>query len=185
MYKKIFGILICIFLLVCNTISVKAEDFNIHKFSDILNPPDNFIKDEENTNISHVCFILGPITSIYTEIELIEGSESDINRIKWMFERIIPRFVIPLAFLFIENLTFKIRYKLEPLIDNGRFFYMTVWGDIVNDTWVNENFIFNTIHTVTVTNFSGIFFRLRTKPIRLLPSYFLFAGEYEDINVIE
>jgi hypothetical protein len=185
MNKKIFGIILCFLLLALSAISVKGEDIDIPTFTDILNSPGNFLNKAEDTNISHVCFILGPITSIYTEIELIEGSESDINRINWMFKRILPRFILPIAFLFIEDLTFKIRFKIEPLIDNGRFFYMTFWGDLVNETWVNESYVFNTIHTVTVNNFTGIFTRLRTRPIRLMPSYFFFAGEYEDIAVIE
>ena len=184
MKKKLVFSILCIFLLAGSTTSVIGMKIEKSNVADVLTKTIDYLDiDDENETIP-ICMIYGPTTSLYTEIELIDGSESDISRLNRLFNKIIPRFIIPLAILFIENLTFKVSFKREPLADNSRFSYITFWGDYVNGTFENESYIVNTIHTVTVTNFTGIFLRYRAKPLRLTPSYFVFIGEYEKIFAI-
>ena len=106
MIQKLAGITLCIFLLAGSTISVTGIGVNRPDVSDVLTAPREFFDYNDDFNMSDVCLIVGPIASIYTEIELINGSSSDISRINWMFKRIIPRFILPFALIYTENLTF-------------------------------------------------------------------------------
>lgn len=178
---KLVAVLLVIFLLAGGTVSVSSIDIDQSESSN------NFVKQGYHTNYNDlnetmkIVQIFGPLTSRYSEIELIDGPEAKINRINNMFNSIITRIIIPFAVIYAENITFKVSFKKVPIIDNSRFSYITFWGDYVNGSMENITYYFNEIHTVKVTNLSGFFLITKARPIRLTPSYFWIVGEYEKI----
>jgi hypothetical protein len=182
---KLISVLLVIILLVVNIGSARSLDYAKPKMPNRLIKPTYLNKNDFENDTFELVQIFGPINSQYTDIELIDGPSSKIDRIENMLNGLITRFILPFAFIYAENITFEIKFKKEPLYDNSRFSYITFWGDFVNNSMENVTFVFNTKHTVSVTNLTGFFLVTKARPLRFTPSYFFIVGIYDKLLVTE
>jgi len=127
--------------------------------------------------------IFGPINPTYSDIKIIDGPSSKVERINNMYNSFVTRLILPIAFIYAENITLEVRFKKVPLFDNSKFSFISFWGDYVNGSMENITYYFNEIHTVTISNLSGFFLITKARPLRFTPSYFWIVGEYEKVSV--
>ena len=127
---------------------------------------------------------LGPICPLLNiaEIKLIDGNESQIQKIEKILNNRILQFIIPLrwGFINVTELDFTITYNKEiPKIPFWlNFYYATILTENENDTFIDKP------HTVTVKGLNGHFVISRGQPFRFRPPYFLFAGEtYDEVTI--
>ena len=127
---------------------------------------------------------LGPICPLLNiaEINLIDGNESQIQKIEKILNNRILQFIIPYwwGYINVTELDFTITYNKEiPKIPFFlKFYYATILQENENDTFIDKP------HTVTVKGLNGTFAIARGQPFRFLPPYFVFAGDtYEEITI--
>ncbi len=141
---------------------------------------------------------IGPVLKIYTNIELINGLESQMKFIQRYLDRKLlrPLGILRVTPIFVENLSFTVEYKYN-FNNNSRFYYETLNGTVTLDesgfyNFTNISYILNEKHKITVKNLTGffIFWRMRLfnlgGPISLLlfqPARFNFVGFCDSITV--
>ncbi|EMR75387.1 parallel beta-helix repeat (two copies) [Thermoplasmatales archaeon SCGC AB-540-F20] len=127
---------------------------------------------------------LGPICPLLNiaEINLIDGNDSQIQKIEKMLNNRILQFIIPYwwGYINVTELDFTITYtKKIPMMPFWlNFYYATILTENENDTFIDKP------HTVTVKGLNGHFVISRGQPFRFRPPYFLFAGEtYDEVTI--
>lgn len=201
--------LIAIFCVVSLTIcAVPAMGIDVNDKISELNQNLNKYVDLDDIDINEtlnytVLFTAGPIRKTYSDIKIINGSESEMLLLNKFLKRSIFRPIIPL--LIVNNLTFSVEYLKES--NNSKFSYITAHmnysdymnyinnytgnNSYINETF-NESFIVNKPHKIIVENFTGVFFFKRARFIRFLPkfimfepAYFSFAGYCKEFQITE
>ena len=136
-----------------------------------------------NNEIESFFGTIGPICPFlnFAEIELIDGNESQIRKIEKMLNNRILHFIIPrFIFINVTDLDFKVSYtkkipKKIPFF--WKFAYLTFSEEYRNQILIDEP------HIVTVKGLNGQFGIVRGKPIILFPPYFIFEGDFEEVNI--
>jgi hypothetical protein len=117
----------------------------------------------------------GPLREWMTEIDLIDGSPSEIERINKILDR--PKFrLLPFAIVKITNLDFSVTYNRNMLF----IFPVLAYSTAVLSTEENH-YIHNDAHTVTVNDLEGYFILMKTLPLR--PAHFTFIGFYNELTI--
>ena len=133
---------------------------------------------ENKTEISTV----GPISPFLNaaEITLIDGPFLKIALIEMILGTRSYHFIFPNISINVKDLAFSVKYtkNIPQLPILKRFSYLTTIKENENETSFTKK------HTVIVTGFEGEFRLLRTKPIRLHPAHFWFAGSCEEVIVL-
>ena len=202
MDKKIIGAILCVCIFGLASIPATGEA-QINDLDQEIKSYIEQILDYENQTLGNYFFLTdGPILETYSNVELLNGSESQIEKINQYLNRKMLR---PFLFLkvipvFVENLSFTIDYKKD-VRTNSRysFFSMSatvIWNETSGEIGGIKNFNFKTnkVHKLNVVNMTGIFifqrFRLyeRSAPLfRKLfqPAKFMFIGFCENIYYTE
>ena len=122
-----------------------------------------------------VMWTQGPIREWMTEIDLIDGAPSEIERINKILDRPKLR-LLPFAIVKVTNLDFSVTYNKNMLFVFPMLSYSTaVLSGIEN------HYIHNDAHTVTVNGLEGYFLLMKTMPLR--PALFTFTGFYNEITI--
>jgi len=117
----------------------------------------------------------GPFREWITEIDLIDGSPSEIERINKILNR--PKFRLsPFAIVKVTNLDFSVTYKKNMLF----IFPVLAYSTAVLSAEENH-YVHNDAHTVTVNDLEGYFLLMKTLPLR--PAHFTFIGFYNELTI--
>jgi len=126
----------------------------------------------------------GPICPLLNivEIEIIDGNESQIEKIeKWLNNRLFHYFIPRFIYFNVTDLDFKVSYTKKipkpPIPFFWRFVYLTILEENGNETLIEKP------HIVTVKGFNGLFGIVRGQPIRLFPPHFVFEGDFEELTI--
>jgi len=117
----------------------------------------------------------GPFREWITEIDLIDGSPSEIERINKILDR--PKIRLsPFAIVKVTNLDFSVTYNKKMLSIFPILSYSTVAlsGE-------ENHYVHNDVHTVTVNGLEGYFLLMKTLPLR--PAHFTFTGFYNELTI--
>jgi hypothetical protein len=125
---------------------------------------------------------VGPCSFVISaaEIVLIDGPFLKVTFIEMLLGSRNLHFSFPNVSISVNDLTFSIKYNknINNLPILNRFYYKTTIEEEGNKTMYTEK------HTVIVTGFDGEFRLLRTKPIKLHPAHFWFAGTCEEAIIV-
>lgn len=164
---KIIGVLFCVSIFAFGSIpaiGVTPID-NLDLDPEISEEIENFFEAANITFGDNFFVTNGPASKIYSKVELLEGSENQMNKINRYLNR---KFLRPLIFLrqipiFVENLSFTVEFKSD-VKDRSRFSYFTGnasvnWNETTGEFEGIKNFsyIFNKAHKVKVDNMTGFF----------------------------
>ena len=194
MKKGRIGSILCICVIIASTIPVMGQsvitDRSLSLKSDVKK-----IDIESQMNGKVFFETIGPVSKKYSKVTLIDGSESQMNRIQRHLDRKLfrPLIIFRNVIIPVKNLTFTVEY-LRNVENNSRFSYttlnMTEWEKI-NDTLENMTIINNIKHNITVENMTGFFIFHRIRLINLRaplfrklfhPAKFTFIGTCEKIT---
>ena len=142
---------------------------------------------------------IGPILKIFTNVELINGPESQMKLIQRYLDRKLlrPLGILRVTPIFVENLSFTVEYK-QDVKNESRYSYITVNGTMIWDENGNYQNITdisynaNNKHTITVENLTGFFMFWRFRlfnfgapiPYKFFkPAKFTFIGFCESITI--
>lgn len=202
MNNKIIGAILCICIITIGAIpAFGAELKSIPEIEQDFPFVDEAIKSLEENNTFGDCFIIteGPVLKLYSKVDLINGSESQIKVIERNINRRLLRasIILPYVGIFVSNLTFSVEYKQDIVKKKSRFTYFTANASIIYDengtyqNLTNESFIRNDPHKVTVENFTGFFIFMKARLFALSaplfmkffqPARFVFAGFCDKIT---
>jgi hypothetical protein len=189
MNKKLIVTLISICFLTMGCIPIVATSLQ----NKIIKESEETISKLDTIDLNESFFIFqayGPLRRI-TEIELLDGPEDKIQKINKMMSRRLFYPLIPA--IFVRNLTFKISFD-EAVSNRSRNWYATAYHFIENlsDEYNPDDIIMNMgqPHSLTVTNFSGVFTFIRPKLFRYFclgpkffrPYRFAIAGYAENVT---
>ncbi len=188
MRKKLIPVILCIVLFSVLSVQGAILKNNIDLEQDIA------IKNQVtilNVNETHILVTNGPVNKFITEVTITNGSSPQVDKINKLLERRIFRFIIPLSFARVENISFTVEYKRDPIFDFSRFSFYTMFADVknfsledpINSSFSNWTMIY-TVHTINVEDFNGWFFFFGGKPLRFRPATFMFIGTYEKMTAI-
>ena len=117
----------------------------------------------------------GPLREWMTEIDLIDGPPSEIERINKILDR--PKLRLsPFAIVRVTNLDFSVTYNKKTLFIFPLLAYSTVALSVEENHYVH-----NDAHTVTVNGLEGHFLLMKTMPLR--PAHFTFVGFYNELTI--
>jgi len=164
MKKTMIVSIICICLTLVSSYSAIAipEEFDI---VDEIKPQAMEMIESNNITIGDNLFVtVGPVSKFYTDVELTDGSPTQMNLVQRHLDRRLfrPLLIFKYAFVFVQNLSFTVEYKRD-VSDRSRFNLMTINASIVHDengsfeNIVNYSYIINRKHSCSVENFTGIF----------------------------
>jgi hypothetical protein len=136
-------------------------------------------------SLGEVKFVLavGPILKKTTEITLISGNPSEIQKIENVLTRNIIQFMLPNFVMDVTNLSFNVSYKSDRLFPFLRFCYRTEYADFENGMFTNITTFFNQKHKATIIGLNGAFMLHRWRPFRFRPAQFMFYGNCKDVIV--
>lgn len=203
MNRKIIGTILCISVLLMSSVPIiGANPISYAKNNDeLLQKAIELVDNENVTTIGELVISTGPVSKVYSEVELLDGDADQMKIIQRNLDKKLFRFSRFLPFIFVPvfNLSFTVEYKLD--LENGsKFSYLTLnttlmadnqTGEIVNST--DHTYCYNTIHKVHVENMTGLFFfnraRLYDKNMPagqrfFIPAKFIFVGICENITYL-
>jgi len=201
MNKKIIGAILCFCFMTMGVIPVIGSP-SIPDIDPELTPYVQEILESSSKSYGDYFIItVGPVLKIFSNVELISGSQFQMKLIKRHLDRRLlrPSVIFKAVPIFVENLSFTVEYKKD-VRNNSRFSYFSGNATVIyNETGAFENltdysYIVNKIHKITVENMTGlfIFFRVRlfelTAPLfRKIyqPARFCFIGFCDGITVSE
>jgi len=125
---------------------------------------------------------MGPICPLLNiaEIKLIDGNESQIQKIEKILNNRILQFIIPrMDFINVTDLNFTISYtrRIPKIPFWWNFQYITLLTDGSKITDISKP------HTVIVKGFNGTFTLARGKLMIFYPPHFLFGGVSEEFTI--
>ena len=122
-----------------------------------------------------VMWTQGPLREWMNEIDLIDGSPSEIERINKILHR--PKFrLLPFAIVKVTSLDFSVTYNKNILFVFPILSYSTA---VLSGE--ENHFVHNDAHTVTVNGLEGYFVLMKTMPLR--PALFIFSGFYNELTI--
>ena len=202
MNKKVIGTILCICILILGTIPViGAELKSTPEIKQDFPFVDEAIKSLVENETLGDCFIItgGPVLKLYSNVDLINGSESQMKLIERNLNRRLLRLsaILPFIGIYVSNLTFSVEYTQDIIKKKSRFTYFTVNVSVIydeNGTYqniTNLSIIRNDPHKVTVENFTGLFIFMKARLFKLSaplgtklfrPAKFAFAGFCDKIT---
>jgi hypothetical protein len=206
MNKKIIGAIFCVCIFAFGSIPALGVNpiNNLDIDQDINKKIDNLFEEANITFGDIFCLTNGPASKIFSKVDLLGGSENQINKINRVLNRKILR---PLIFLrqipiFVENLSFTVEFKRD-VRNMSRFTYFTTntsvkWNETTGEfegfDLKNFSHILNKAHKVKIENMTGLFIfqRIilfdRNQPIFwkfFHPAKFIFIGFCEKITYFD
>jgi len=204
MNKKIIGTILCISIVLIGSIpSIGANpliDKNVG--GELIQKLIELTEDENITFGEKFIITYGPISKLYSDVELLDGDPTQMQVIQRNLDKKLFRFsrFFPFIFVPVFGLNFTVYYKKD--LENGsRFSYITVNtsvvynnenGEVVNVT--NHTIVRNTIHRVNIENFNGLFIFQRAKlydrsmPLGkrfFIPAKFIFTGFCDNVTYLQ
>lgn len=152
--------------------------------------PENIdISEIDLENFSYYGVMTAGPARLISNIEFINGTELQIERIQELMK--VRLFKPDFRTVIVTNLTFEVTYtRTVPTL--SRFTYTTAYGEFSTDFNITEPVIlYNSPHTVTFTNFTGMFHFIRPTFYRpfmfkfFVPAQFIFAGVAEEVKCVE
>lgn len=204
MDKKIIGALLCVCIFSIGSIPVTGESpIDELDFDQEIKSYIEQLLDIENQSIGNYFFLInGPVLKTYSNVELLNGSEFQIEKINRYLNWKLFRPVIFLKYtpVFTENLSFTLDYK-KNVRTNSRYSYVTLSATVIFNETSKEyegikdiNHFINQVHKINIVNMTGIFIfqRIklfdRTAPLFrkiFQPAKFLFIGFCDNIDYLE
>jgi len=190
MKKVIITSILCICLITIGVSPVFGASGNT-ELKDKIITVENIVNILDEEPDPYVYFTSGPVSTKYSDVEIMNGSAEEISSIERSLNREFPRLsmFLPYVFTFItEPMDFIVRYDTN--MENGsRYSYFTFSGNATYDESgelidINETLDYNTIHTLKVENFTGIFFFFRAQLYRSRLFYLrpLFSALFYIVN---
>lgn len=175
MDNKIIGVMLCVCIFIFGSIqTISATPIDNLDLDPEMNEKIENLIDAANITLGDIFFITdGPASKLYSKVELLEGSENQINRINRYLNRKLLR---PLIFLrqipiFVENLSFTLEFKRD-VRTRSRYQYFcwnasVKWnkttGEFEGFNLKSSSHIFNKAHKVNVENLTGFFLFQRSR----------------------
>ena len=202
MNKKIIGTILCISMILIGSINaIGASPISTSKQNELLQQAIEVTEDENLTLGEKFIITMGPVSKLFSDVELLDGDASQIKIIERNLDRKLFRFSRFLPFIFVPvfGLNFTVHYK-KALENGSKFSYITVnssvvydneTGEVVNVT--NSTYVYNAIHKVKIENFTGIFIfqraRLYDRSMPLgkrffMPARFIFFGFCDNVTYL-
>lgn len=212
MKGKVIGVFIVLDMMLIGTVNVSATpelSTTAAKESDIFKTLQKF----EDTNVtlgSEFVIISGPVSKLYSQVNIIDGPEKQkqlierfVNRRPTLLGRILPYYPV-----FVEGLNFSVEFKRVPRFMESRFGYYSLNCSVRYDendenyTFQNLSYKHNVIHKIQVTKFTGLFYFFRGRIIRgvlrgrivreispntnlfFTPARFAFIGVSDDVSYL-
>ena len=173
MNKKIIGAILCVCIFAFGSIPVTGET-PIDKLEiepELKSYIDQILENNNQTFGDYFFLTNGPVLKIYSNVELLNGNENQIERINRHLSRklfrpgIILRYIPVIA----ENLSFTVEYKKD-VRAKSRFSYMTASATVIWNETTGEyeglkdySYVVNQIHKIKVENMTGFFIFQRMK----------------------
>lgn len=136
------------------------------------------LSDKKNLKVidlNGVMWTTGPISNRIAKINFIDGSADEIKEIKEVLNK--PKLnSLPFGVIEVSNLTFSVTYKRRIFFPWPSYIYST---QILSP--IEDKFIMNKKHTITVKNLEGYFTSMINFPMR--PCRFTFIGFYELFSI--
>jgi len=134
----------------------------------------------------HLALIYGPLSGGYAEIQLLGGRPLQLLRLSNIINRKILQYLRPTTFLLVRDLNFTVTFKKDVTLLTSKYYYAT--NIMFNMSPGNKTSIEDTMHSVTVGGFKGLFvFMKPKKPLSLLqskPPRFMFFGTCEHVSMV-
>jgi len=180
MNRKITASVLCLFLITIGLTPVISADED----SDLK---ENLIQIEQKISLADeesdpfIYLTSGPASDKYSEIELLDGSPEEIQKIEKHLSGGIFRAstFLPYVVVFITTpLNFTVCYDVEGLREGSRNSYFSFFANATYDEEgnleeiVDDEIVYNEIHKVKVENFTGVFFFARAK-LFAPPTYYI------------
>ncbi len=182
MKNKIICIIFIILLIMFNIVPVVGVSI---KPIDVLKEDHMVLPEDLGENETQLIIISGPVAHMFSEIELISGPSQDIKKIDMLVNRLLLRFFLPFAIVYVKNITLNVRFKIDNFLNNSRFSYGSIFTND-NDTTIK---IKDQRHELRIEEFTGYFlfnhariFKIRGGFFRL--GQFSFVGAYKNVTVL-
>ncbi len=196
--KKIIGVTLCVLIITMGLTPVRATPSCSITNSELTQYLEKVIKSSNQTFGDNFIITIGPVLKIFTNVELINGPESQMKLIQRYLDRKLlrPLGILRVIPIYVENLSFMIEYKYE-VKNDSRFSYETLNGTITLEesgyyNFTNISYQINEKHKITVENFTGFFLFWRMRifnlggPISMIlfqPARFYFIRFCDSITI--
>lgn len=200
MDKKIIGVIFCVFIITISVIPAIGNEIyqtnsenNLELFKKIKE-----IADENVTFSNYIFITIGPLGKTISQVELLDGPDSQVTRIRSILNRVLLR-IFPALPVMVNGLNFTVYYKKDIGL-GSRYSYASVYAEPVfdeNGTFINltnETILDNKIHKIKVENFTGLFLFYRTRfwkgllrsdtHLFFIPARFAFAGMCDNVTEV-
>ena len=201
MNKRIIGAILCICIMTISTIPATGNEINptnpenkLGLFREIKE-----IADENETLWDYAVTTIGPISKIISQVELLDGPESQMMKIRSILDRTLLR-IFPALPVAVFGLNFTVYYKRDIGLIGTRFSYETLYAETVYDengtffNLTNVTFLINKIHKIKVVNFTGVFIFYRARVWKglfrrdthlfFIPARFGFVGLCDNVTEV-
>lgn len=199
MNKRIIGAVLCICIMTISTIPAAGNEINP------TNPENKSklfreikeIADENETFWDYAVITIGPVAKIICQVELLDGPESQMMKIRSILNRTLLR-IFPALPVAVFGLNFTVYYKKDIGLLGSRFSYETLYAETVYDengtliNLTNVTILTNKIHIIKVVNFTGLFIFYRARfwkglfrrdtHLFFIPARFAFAGVCDNVT---
>lgn len=162
---------------------------------------DEKVTSTDDDNSYHLVMTKGPAwLKIFTKIDIIDGDAEQVSELtQYLKRKKLPDKVQP---FFVEELTFKVTYRLPVTIFSRFSYYTANTTDVDIDRLDEPDYIKyliqviknldnysqlkrNRRHTVTFENFTGAFLLQKGKLIRFLPPKFFIPAKFIAVGICE
>lgn len=175
MNKRIIGAVLCVCIMTIGAIPAIGIPEEIDVEPELSDYIEDILESSDETYGDNFTITMGPVSKIFSNVELINGSETQMELINRHLSRKLlrPSAIFRYVPIFVKNLSFTVEYK-QDVRDKSRFSYYTINATVIyNETTgeyenlTNISYIYNEIHTVTVENMTGLFIFMRIRLLNL------------------
>lgn len=183
MQRKIIGVLFCMFLLTISAIPTLGISIPSNYYKDEIEKY-SALTDVRNETGKVGFWTFGPHRRIISKISFLNGSKTDLLKIKFILRRnLLPRILPFTNVMVFDSVDFTVEYKRTLLLGNlSPFFYCTTFDDNFSGNMINSTRFFNRKHAVKVEDFTGVIGVFRR--FLYMPPHFLIVGTCKNVTLL-